>query len=225
MPRRRSRSGRGCGHRSGSADRHGTPARHIQNVDAARHGRRQEPRDRWPAHRDAGDCAQGRRRRTLHRKPARHDPLARPIDRTIRSMRKLFSALLFAACATPAVAQYTGPGVEVCRAYAERDVRKNSAKVQAVVFEKDRELNIDRYTAKVGSQFVSSLLYGNGAIVYGGGVPATEMTFVCLLADEKRAVFFHWFPRRDAPALTQCRRGGATNASQCLETLLNVTEQ
>jgi hypothetical protein len=40
------------------------------------------------------------------------------------------------------------------------------------VFERDSELNIDRYTAKVGSQFVSSLLYGNGAIVYGDGVPA-----------------------------------------------------
>src|SRR5262249_25075125 len=98
-------------------------------------------------------------------------------------------------------------------------------KVQSVAFEQDRELNIDRYTAKVGSQFVSSLLYGNGAIVYAGGVPATEMTFVCLLADEKRAVFFHWFPRRDAPALAQCGRGGGANASQCLDTLLSVTEQ
>jgi len=140
-------------------------------------------------------------------------------------MRKLFSALLFAACATPAVAQYTGPGVEVCRAYAERDVRKNSAKVQAVVFEKDRELNIDRYTAKVGSQFVSSLLYGNGAIVYGGGAPAVEMTFLCLLADDKRAVFFNWVPRRDAPAYAQCRRGDGANPGQCLDTLLNVAEQ
>jgi hypothetical protein len=115
--------------------------------------------------------------------------------------------------------------VETCRTYAERDLRKGTAKIQSVVFEQDRELNIDRYTAKVGSQFVSSLLYGNGAIVYGGGVPAIEMTFLCLLADEKHAVFFHWFPRRDAPALAQCRRGGASAASQCLDTLLNVAEQ
>jgi len=124
----------------------------------------------------------------------------------------------------PADAQYAGPGVETCRAYAERDLKKGTAKIQAVVFEQDRELNIDRYTAKVGSQFVSSLLYGNAAIVYGGGVPATEMTFVCLLADEKRAVFFYWFPRRDAPALAQCRRGGGS-INQCLDTLLNVSEQ
>ena len=140
-------------------------------------------------------------------------------------MRNLFCALLLVACATPALAQYTGPGVETCRAYAERDVRKGSAKVQAVVFEQDRALNIDRYTAKVGSQFVSSLLFGNGAIVYGGGVPGIEISFLCLLADDKRAVFFHWVPRRDAPALAQCRRGDGAKPSQCLETLQNVAEQ
>jgi len=140
-------------------------------------------------------------------------------------MREFFGALLLAACATSAAAQYTGPGVEACRSYAERDVRKDNAKVQTVVFEQDRELNIDRYTAKVGSQFVSSLLYGNGAIVYGGGAPAVEMTFLCLLADDKRAVFFNWVPRRDAPAYAQCRRGDGAKPSQCLETLLNVAEQ
>jgi uncharacterized protein YecT (DUF1311 family) len=140
-------------------------------------------------------------------------------------MRNFFCAVLLAACVTPAVAQYTGPGVQACRTYAERDVRKNSANVQSVVFEQDRALNIDRHTAKVGSQFVSSLLYGNGAIVYGGGVPAVEMTFVCLLADDKRAVFFYWVPRRDAPALAQCRRGDGAKPSQCLETLQNVAEQ
>ena len=140
-------------------------------------------------------------------------------------MRRLLLALLLGAAASPALAQYAGPGVETCRAYAERDLKKGTAKVQSVAFDQDLELNIDRYTAKVGSQFVSSLLYGNGAIVYGAGVPAVEMTFVCLLADEKRAVFFHWFPRRDAPALAQCRRGGGSTAGQCLDTLLNITEQ
>jgi hypothetical protein len=137
-------------------------------------------------------------------------------------MRNFLCALLLAVCATPGVAQYSGPGVESCRSYAERDLRKSTAKVQAVVFEQDRELNIDRYTAKVGTQFVSSLLYGNGAIVYGGGAPAVEMTFLCLLADDKRAVFFHWVPRRDAPAFAQCRRGEGAKPSHCLDTLLNV---
>ena len=139
-------------------------------------------------------------------------------------MKKVLCALVVSVVTAPAFSQYSGPGVETCRAFAERDIRKSNAKVQAVVFEKDRELNIDRYTAKVGSQFVSSLLSGNGAIAYGG-VPAIEMTFVCLLADEKRAVFFHWSPRRDAPSLPQCRRGGGTSSGPCLDTLLNAADQ
>jgi uncharacterized protein YecT (DUF1311 family) len=54
--------------------------------------------------------------------------------------------------------------------------------------------------------------------------PAVEMSFLCLLADEKRAVFFHWTPRRDAPVLAQCRRG-AGDIGGCLDTLLQVAEQ
>lgn len=140
-------------------------------------------------------------------------------------MRKLLCTVVLATVATPLFAQYAGPGVGTCRAYAERELRKDTAKVQAVVFDQNPELNIDRYTEKVGSQFVSSLLYGNGAIVYGGGVPSVEMTFVCLLADEKRAVFFYWFPRRDAPALARCRRGAESDTGKCLDTLMGIAEQ
>jgi len=91
------------------------------------------------------------------------------------------------------------------------------------VFDRDQNLNIDRYTRNVGSQFVSSLLYGNGAIVYTGTL-AIEMSFVCLLADDKRAVFFNWSPRRDAPSLAQCRRSGGS-AGECLDSLLNIADQ
>ncbi|MGH8674026.1 MAG: lysozyme inhibitor LprI family protein [Burkholderiales bacterium] len=139
-------------------------------------------------------------------------------------MKRVLCALALAACSTPGLGQYAGPGVETCRAYAERELRKENKAIQSVVFEKDRDLQIDRYTRNLGSQFVSSLLYGNGAIVYGGRAPAIEMAFLCLLADDKRAVFFHWSPRRDAPALAQCRRGG-TSAGECLDTLLQIAEQ
>ncbi|MBI2748642.1 MAG: DUF1311 domain-containing protein [Burkholderiales bacterium] len=124
------------------------------------------------------------------------------------------------------LAQYAGPGVETCRAYAEREVRSDSSRAQTVAFDRDRELNIERYTRKIGSQFVSSLLYGNGAIVLGPG-PAIEMSFLCLLADEKRAVFFHWTPRRDAPSLAQCRRNAAAREEPgaCLDVLLQTVER
>ena len=139
-------------------------------------------------------------------------------------MKKNFCLLLLAAGFTSAFAQYAGPGVETCRVHAERELRKENAKIQSLVFDRDTELQIDRYTRNAGSQFVSSLLYGNGAIVYGGGVPAIEMAFLCLLANDKRAVFFHWSPRRDAPVLAQCRRG-RTGAGECLDSLLLITEQ
>jgi len=138
-------------------------------------------------------------------------------------MKKLICALSLAACSMPALGQYAGPGLETCRAYAERELRKDNSKIRSIVFERDQNLNIDRYTRNVGSQFVSSLLYGNGAIVYAGTL-AIEMSFLCLLADDKRAVFFNWFPRRDAPALAQCRRSGG-NAGECLDSLLGIADQ
>jgi hypothetical protein len=131
-------------------------------------------------------------------------------------------ALLLALLPLAAAAQYAGPALETCRAYAEADVRKAGNAAALVQFDRDAQLNIERYTRKVGSQFVSSLLHGNGAIVLPAGVPV-EMSFVCLLAEEKRAVFFHWMPRRDAPVLAQCRR--AKDAATCLDALLAVAEQ
>lgn len=138
-------------------------------------------------------------------------------------MRASVWAAALACAPMPALSQYAGPGVETCRSHAEREIRKEGAQVTAIVFDRDQHLNIERYTQKIGSQFVSSLLFGNGAIVYTKA-PAVEMSFLCLLADEKRAVFFHWTPRRDAPALAQCRRG-ASDAGGCLDALLQVAEQ
>lgn len=138
-------------------------------------------------------------------------------------MRALLYAAALACAPLPALAQYAGPGAETCRSHAEREIRKEGARVRAVVFDRDHHLTIERYTRKIGSQFVSSLLFGNGAIAYAKA-PAVEMSFVCLLADEKRAVFFHWTPRHDAPVLLQCRRGGG-HAGECLDTLLRVVEE
>jgi uncharacterized protein YecT (DUF1311 family) len=134
--------------------------------------------------------------------------------------------LLLLACTGNALAQYNGPAVETCRAYARQDVARDGARVRDVVFERDQDLSIARYTRKVGNQFVSSLLRGNGAVVYDG-TPSAEFSFVCLLADDKRAVFFEWLPRQNVPSLTQCTRDAALRDKPrpCLETLLQVAEQ
>ena len=119
-------------------------------------------------------------------------------------------------------AQYSGPAVDTCRAYGERELKKGSADVKALVFDRDRRLVIEKYARKLGSQFVSSVLSGNGAITRPAG-PAVELSFVCLLASEKQALFFYWVLRRDAPALAQCQRGAA--AGDCLQLLLDLAER
>ena len=122
-------------------------------------------------------------------------------------------------------AQYEGPGVEVCRLYAQRQLMRDASTAKVVVIERDQSLVIERYTRKVGSQFVSSILTGNGAVVFANA-PSAELAFICLLADDKRAVFFEWLPRRDASAMTQCLRDDTTRASPrpCLQTLIEVSE-
>ena len=133
-------------------------------------------------------------------------------------------ALVFLLSILPlaSFAQYAGPAVDACLAYAAKDIAQTGAEKPSVVFERDASLALERYARKAGSQFVSSLLVGNGALVYPKGL-SVEMTFLCLLASDRQAVFFDWRPRRDAPALAQCGRG--KEPASCLESLLLVAEQ
>lgn len=133
--------------------------------------------------------------------------------------------LLLSFLLTPAWAQYSGPAVETCRAYAKQEIKREGMRAKDVVFERDQHLSLERYTRKLGSQFVSSILRGNGAVVLDGA-PSAELSFICLLADEKRALFFEWLPRPNASALAQCSRDAALREKPrpCLETLQQVTE-
>ena len=134
--------------------------------------------------------------------------------------------LLALALNTPgAFAQYNGPAVDSCRAYALKELHRDGGKAKDVTIEPDRSLLIERYTRKVGTQFVSSVLSGNAAIVYPDA-PSAELSFLCLLADEKRAVFFSWLPRQDADALAQCTREESLRAKArpCLEMLQQIAE-
>jgi len=130
--------------------------------------------------------------------------------------------LLLAALPLAALAQVAGPAMETCRAYGERELKRGGADIKALAFDRDASLHMEKYARKAGSQFVGSILSGNGAILRPAG-PAVELSFVCLLADDKRALFFHWTPRRYAPTLAQCRRGPDTG--DCLQALLELAER
>jgi len=138
--------------------------------------------------------------------------------------RSVLLLLLGLICAESR-AQYNGPAVEACRAYAMKEELKHNKSAREIVFDRDQVLSIERYTRNLGSQLVSSILTGNGSIVLEGA-PSAELSFICLLADEKRPLFFYWLPRQNPVALMQCMRDKALRAQPrpCLEILLQVAE-
>jgi hypothetical protein len=137
---------------------------------------------------------------------------------------RLTVLLLVAALPLGAAAQYDGPALAACRSHAERELKKQLGDdMQALELDNDRHLDLVREARRIGSQPVSATLSGHGAVVRRAG-PALELAFVCLLAGEKRALWFHWTPRRDAAALRQCQRGGGAVA-ECLQLLLDLAER
>jgi hypothetical protein len=123
-------------------------------------------------------------------------------------------------------AQYKGPAVDTCLAYAKQEAKRDGTSAKDIVFDRDQNLSLERYTRKLGSQFVSSILRGNGAVVLEGA-PSAELSFICLLADDKRAVYFDWLPRANVQPLAQCTRDGAMRdqLQPCLELLLRIAEE
>lgn len=140
-------------------------------------------------------------------------------------MRTLLALALLAAPAV-ALAGAAGDAADACRAYARNELERGGARVEDVVIDRDRDLLLQHYGRAVGRQRVDAVLTGNGAVVYEA-TPGVELSFVCLLAPKARPVFFHWLPRRNAPALAQCRRSAALRAGPhaCLEKLLLVEER
>jgi uncharacterized protein YecT (DUF1311 family) len=137
------------------------------------------------------------------------------------------SLLLALACmlAHPVFAQQGGPAVESCRALAKREIAREGTRATDVLIEKE-SVSLQRYARRMGSQLVSSILTGNGAVVLPNA-PSAELGFICLLANDQRALFFEWLPRPNASALAQCTRDEAFRAKPrpCLETLLRVAEE
>lgn len=140
-------------------------------------------------------------------------------------MRRAGLLAALAAFACLAHAQNDAPALEACRAYAKKEALREGMRVNDVVLERDASLALERYARKVGSQLVSTILTGNGAVVLPGS-PSAELSFICLLADEKRPVFFNWLPRQNAAALAQCSRSEdlRPQARSCLELLLRTAE-
>ena len=140
-------------------------------------------------------------------------------------MKRAAVLLFLGLTCVEARAQYNGPAVEACRAYAMKEELKINKSAREIVFDRDQVLSIERYSRNLGTQLVSSILTGNGSVVLEGA-PSAELSFICLLADEKRPLFFYWLPRQNPVALMQCMRDKALRAQPrpCLELLLQIAE-
>ena len=135
-------------------------------------------------------------------------------------MRLLVAGLALAS--STAMAQYQDPAVDACLAQAKRQQEGATQ----IVIERDASLQIARGARKAGSLAVSAVLTGNGAVVFAD-TPSAELSFVCLLAEGKRAVFFSWLPRSNPSALASCARAAELRARlrPCLENLQQMAEQ
>ena len=96
---------------------------------------------------------------------------------------------LMAGAPGPAAAGYDGPGAETRRAFGAAALARDERGFKALALVNDDDLVIERYTERVGSQFVSSVLTGRAKVSAAGG--ERTIRFLCLLADDRHAVFFY----------------------------------
>ena len=140
----------------------------LQDLEAGKRAR-----DRRPARRHARDRAQGRRARALHRKPVRPDPRARAIHGAV-PMRDFALPAGFSCNACPS-RNTTAPPSRPAAPTPSSETVRDGTRAKDIVFERDQNLQIERYTRKLGNQFVSSILRGNGAVVLDGA-PSAELS-------------------------------------------------
>jgi len=136
--------------------------------------------------------------------------------------RLVLFAAWAATAAFPAAATDVHGGLEGCRGLAERELRREMP-AASVVLERGGQLHLDTRRRNAGRQPVAAVLSGQGALTLPGSV-ATEVEFVCLLGADRQALFFYWLPRRDAPALAQCRRSTGLDIGECLDVLQRLAD-
>ena len=73
--------------------------------------------------------------------------------------------LVLATLPLATFAQYSGPALDACRAFGERELQRDGTDVKSLAFNNDRHLLLERESRKLGSQPIAASLSGHGAIV------------------------------------------------------------
>jgi len=117
--------------------------------------------------------------------------------------------------------------LEVCERYANRYYREDSPERSISITLSDETFEEDKYEGKVGSQFVSTVLSGEGVWKDKSGEPST-IRYTCLLSNSKTAVYFGVVEDKPRDPVAVCWDGfqpaGWARMTQCLEAALKREE-
>ncbi len=108
----------------------------------------------------------------------------------------LISCLTAALLPSPAIAQAPNPTadltVQSCQTYA-RDLYREVKEIRQIQLIDDAKTRRDRFENKVGSQFISTEVMGNGRLMTQKGWQ--NFSYLCLLESETKALYFRILSR------------------------------
>ncbi|MEX0271027.1 hypothetical protein AB3R30_17975 [Leptolyngbyaceae cyanobacterium UHCC 1019] len=129
--------------------------------------------------------------------------------------------LFFICCLTatlvfpsPTPAQSAGstadPTVQSCQTYA-RDLYRPVKEIRQIQLIDDAKTRRDRFETKVGSQFISTEVMGNGRLMTQKGWQ--NFSYLCLLESDSKALYFRilsrpTYEKRAAPATPTRKKHG-----------------
>lgn len=120
------------------------------------------------------------------------------------------------------------PSLSACERYANQQLRRENPADQSVIQLLPENILDEKYEDKLGSQFISSVLSGNGLLKTPNQADRA-IQFTCLLEDWKTPRFFHIMdaPERDSAQTCwdQFQPAGWGELTSCLKNALKREEE
>ena len=140
-------------------------------------------------------------------------------------MRRLLAPLIAAALVSWGAAALAAPTVLVtCGAYGRPLIEAARPGVSSILLDPEGDARYRPSGTPIGSQPLGLVASGNGLVVEADGMHV-PIAWICLLEDEDRALFFHWFRTGRASPIEPCRPvSDPREKAACLQGLLDAAE-
>jgi uncharacterized protein YecT (DUF1311 family) len=142
------------------------------------------------------------------------------------------AVLLITACCILSEVKALQPAnpLSTCAQFANKRYQARQARQFERITLLPENLVVEKLNGKMGSQYISKVLSGNGVLKLKGAEPLS-IQFTCLLENDQKTVFFHATPKA-APSVTAdpakaCEEQAPTigEAVPCLDKVLQQEEQ